>query len=151
GTATTVSGFGTDDTLVGANVANTWAISGANAGHINGIAFTGIARLAGGPSTDAFKFTTGSISGLVDGGGGTDTLDYSAGGGGATTVNLATHAATLTGGFANIENLVGSTSAADTLIGPNVANTWSITGTNAGTVGTFRFSAIENLTGGSAG
>ena len=150
GTATTVTGFGTADTLQGANIANTWTITGANAGNVNGIAFTGIARLTGGTSTDAFKFTTGSVSGTVDGGGGTDTLDYSADGGAAVTVNLATHTATRTGGFANIEKLVGSTSAADTLVGPNAASTWSITGANAGTVGAFSFSAVENLTGGSA-
>jgi hypothetical protein len=149
GTATRVTGFGTADTLRGANIANIWTITGANAGNVNGIAFTGIARLTGGTSTDAFRFTTGSVSGAVDGGGGTDALDYSADGGGAVTVNLATHTATRTGFFANIENLIGSTSAADTLLGPNAASTWSITGANAGSVGAFRFSAVENLTGGS--
>jgi hypothetical protein len=148
GTATTVTGFGTADTLQGANIANIWTITGANAGNVDGIAFAGIAKLTGGTLTDAFRFTTGSVSGAVDGGGGTDTLDYSAGGA-AVTVNLVTDTATGTGGFANIENLVGST-AADTLLGPNVAGTWSITGANAGTVGTFRFSAVENLKGGSA-
>src|SRR5262249_8144739 len=56
--------------------------------------------------------------------------------------------ATKTGGFANIDRLVGSNSIADKLIGPNATNIWSITGTNAGTVGSFSFSAVENLTGG---
>jgi Ca2+-binding RTX toxin-like protein len=150
GSATTVSGSGTDDTLVGAGIANTWTITGTNAGNVNGIAFTGIAKLTGGTFADVFKFTTGSVSGTVDGGGGTDTLDYSADGGAAVTVNLANHTATRTGGIANIEKLVGSSSAADILVGPNAASIWSITGANAGTVGNFSFSAVENLTGGSA-
>ena len=34
------------------------------------------------------------------------------------------------------------------MIGPNATNIWSITAVNAGTVGTFSFSAVENLTGG---
>ena len=148
GVATTITGGGTADTLRGTNIANTWTIGGTNAGNINGIAFTGIARLVGGSSTDAFRFTTGSVSSAVDGGGGSDTLDYSADGGAAATVNLATHTATRTGGFANIEKLVGSSSAADTLVGPNATTIWSITGSNAGTVGAFTFSAVENLTGG---
>src|SRR5262249_48025680 len=39
----------------------------------------------------------------------------------------------------------------DTLVGPDVASTWQITGSSAGTLdGVVAFSAIENLTGGSA-
>jgi Ca2+-binding RTX toxin-like protein len=75
-------------------------------------------------------------------------LDYSTDGGVAATVNLATGAATLTGGFANIQALTGSTAAGDKLVGSNVAQTWSITGVNAGTVGSFIFTGVENLTGG---
>jgi hypothetical protein len=150
GALTTVTGGGTDDTLRGADIANTWTITGANAGNVNGIAFTGIARLIGGTSTDAFRFTTGNVSGTVNGGGGTDALDYSADGGAAATVNLADRTATRTGGFANIEGLVGSSSSADTLVGPNVASTWTLNGANAGAVYNFRFSAVENLTGGAA-
>ena len=37
----------------------------------------------------------------------------------------------------------------NTLVGPNVASTWNITGTNAGHVGNVTFSDVENLTGGS--
>ncbi len=148
---TTITGAGTTDTIQGANIANTWTISGSNAGSVNGIAFTGIANLTGGSSTDTFKFTSaGSITGKVDGGGGTNTLNYSGDGGIAATVNLVSDTATRTGGFANIQSLVGSSSTADQLIGPNSNNTWTLTGANAGTVGSFSFSAVENLTGGTA-
>ena len=52
----------------------------------------------------------GSETGKIDGGTGTDTLDYSGDGGAAVTVNEATSTATKTGGFANIEKVVGSSS-----------------------------------------
>jgi hypothetical protein len=39
----------------------------------------------------------------------------------------------------------------DTLVGPNIANTWTITNTNTGNLdGTVAFSSVENLTGGAA-
>jgi hypothetical protein len=149
GSGTTVTGAGTTDTLQGANIANTWIISGSNAGSVNGIAFKGIANLTGGTSTETFKFASGgSLSGKVNGGGGANTLDYSGDGGIAATVDLATATATKTGGFANIQSFIGSSSSADQLIGPNSATTWTLTGANAGTVGSFSFSAIEDLTGG---
>jgi hypothetical protein len=149
GSSTTVTGNSTGDTLDGANIANTWTLTGVGAGTVNGIAFTGINNLVGGANTDTFKFNSGgSVSGTINGGGGSNTLDYSNHGATAITVNLQTHTATATGGFSNIGTLVGSSSTSDTLIGPNTTNTWTLTGTNAGTVGTFSFSAVENLTGG---
>ena len=86
---------------------------------VGSFTFSGVENLTGGTAADTFKFTTGSVSGKIDGAGGTDTLDYSGDGGVAATVNLATIAATRTGGFVNIQKLVGSSSAADKLIGPN--------------------------------
>ncbi len=136
------------DTLIGPNATNTWTLTGTNAGTVGTFSFSAVENLTGGTGADAFKFTTGSVTGKIDGGTGANTLDYSGDGGVAATVNLATSTATRTGGFANIGVLVGSTSTADTLIGPNATNTWTLTGTNAGTVGTFSFSAVENLTGG---
>jgi hypothetical protein len=150
GAGTTVTGAGFADTLVGVNITNTWSITGSNSGKVNGIAFTGIANLTGGTANDTFKFASaGSMSGKIDGGAGVNTLDYSGDGGVAATVNLATNTATKTGGFAHIQKLIGSSSAADKLIGPNATNIWSITAVNGGTVGSFSFSAVENLTGGS--
>jgi hypothetical protein len=131
-------------------VANTWNITGVNAGNLGNVTFAAVENLTGGTANDTFKFTSGgSVTGLIDGGGGTNTLDYSGDGGIAATVNLAAATATKTGGFAHIGNLVGSTSSADKLIGPNATNLWSITAVNGGTVGAFSFSGIENLTGGS--
>lgn len=146
---TTVSGGGGADTLAGANTANTWTLTGAGAGSVNGtVSFGGIANLTGGTGADTFKFTGGSVAGTVSGGAGTNTLDYSGNGGNSAAVNLAAGSATSTGGFTGIQKLIGSSSAGDTLTGPNATNAWSITGAGVGTVGSFSFSAVENLVGG---
>jgi hypothetical protein len=138
------------DTLTGANVSNTWTITGANAGTLNAFTFSAVENLVGGAATDTFKFTAaGSVAGKVNGGVGANTLDYSGNGGRAIEVNLQTGAATATGGFSNIGALVGSTATTNNLTGANVANTWNLTSNNGGTLdGKVTFSSIENLTGG---
>jgi Ca2+-binding RTX toxin-like protein len=137
-------------TLQGKDANTTWTINGAGAGTLTGsLTFSGIRNLTGGSAVDTFKFTgAGGIAGQLDGGGGSDVLDYSAYAS-AVTVRLANSTATGTGGFASIEKLVGSAQS-DTLIGPNAANAWAITANNAGKVGAFQFSGVENLTGGSS-
>jgi Ca2+-binding RTX toxin-like protein len=70
------------------------------------------------------------------------------------TVNLGTHAASqiwlgAVGGFANINKLVGSASAADTLTGSNANTDWVISAANGGKAGSVGFSGFENLVGGS--
>jgi Ca2+-binding RTX toxin-like protein len=147
---TAVTGTGSGNTLVGPNIANTWIVTGAGSGTLNGgISFSGIANLTGGTGTDRFQFQAGgSIAGTVDGGGGgSNTLDYSSFGS-AIAVNLQSSTSTGTGGFLHIGTLVGSGSPGDTLTGPNAVTTWTLNGTGAGTAGTFHFSAIANLTGG---
>lgn len=151
GAGTTVDGRGGNNSLVGPNVANTWSITGGNAGSLNGSAFQNIQNLAGGTASDLFAFNpSGFIAGSVNGGGGGDTLDYSSRVLGIV-VNLQTSSATaIGGGFSKINSLIGSIGS-DTLTGANSTNTWSVTGANSGTVnGAFSFSGIENLTGGTA-
>jgi hypothetical protein len=135
-------------TLVGANKTITWSLTGTGSGSVNGMAFSGVSNLTGGTGADTFTLANGAgVSGTINGGAGTDTLNYAA----YTTpitVNLAADTATGAGGIANLEKLVGGASTSDTLIGPNTANTWKITSNNAGTVGTFAFTSMENLTGG---
>ncbi|HXF83080.1 MAG TPA: LEPR-XLL domain-containing protein, partial [bacterium] len=138
-------GAGTD-TLVGADQDNVWQITGADAGSLNGQAFQEIEHLRGGAGADRFVFAGGSISGTVDGGGGVNTLDYSAEGAGVV-VDLAAGAATGTAGFAQITEVVGG-AGADTLRGPHAATTWTITGAGAGTVGNVAFTAFDSLQGG---
>src|SRR5262249_41621400 len=114
---------------------------------VAGETFSSFENLTGGSGLDAFAFQPGGgVSGNIDGGGGTDSLDYSLLAG-PVTVNLQTGAASNIGGtFSNIENFIGSTSTDDTLIGPDA--TWTITGPNSGNVNAFSFSSFENLTGG---
>ena len=137
------------DTLVGANQTNQWNITGRNAGAVNGTAFTGFENLVGGTRTDTFHVADGaSVTGNIDGGKGTNAIDYS-GDSVANKVNLQTKIATGMASFVNIQQIVGA-GVNTTLVGPNVASTWNITANNAGTVGTTAFSGVGNLTGGTA-
>jgi Ca2+-binding RTX toxin-like protein len=86
---------------------------------------------------------------------GSNSLDYSADGAAAATVNLQTHSATrlhagAPGGFVHVLGFTGSTAAGDQLIGPNATTLWQITGGNAGLAGAFSFAGFENLQGGTA-
>jgi Ca2+-binding RTX toxin-like protein len=137
------------DTLIGKNVASTWSVTGPNSGQVGDFTFKGVENLTGGTANDTFRFSAaGSVAGKIDGGGGINTLDYSAVSTPAA-VNLASNAATRTGGILDIRAMLGSPVAGDRLIGSNVANTWKITADNVGTVnGSFSFNGVENLTGG---
>jgi hypothetical protein len=91
-----------------------FVISGPGVGAAYGVTFTGFENLTGGAGNDTFAFQTnaqgvaGSLRGKIDGGGGINTLDYSALTTGVT-VDLATRIATgAAGGIANIRNVTGS-------------------------------------------
>jgi hypothetical protein len=111
---------------------------------------------------DTFKFVgIGILEGIIDGGTGDNTLDYS-GYATAVTFNLATMNATGLNGFTNIHKLIGSDSNGDgdTIRGANADSRYEITAENAGkitwniTLGGqeveyyFEFEGIENLIGG---
>jgi hypothetical protein len=63
-------------TLIGANTANTWSITGNNSGIVNGsLNFTAFGNLTGGNLDDTFQFNQGaSLSGNLDGAAGNLTL-----------------------------------------------------------------------------
>ena len=154
GTATlSHSGFGT---LQGGTAVDTFNVSAAVA-----------KNLAGGDGGDAFNVNA-PLTGLVDGQAGSDTLT------GSTTYvvsgpNSGT-ASNVSGGWSAVENLVGTAGAdtftlaggaldgsvnglggTDSLTADNVSNTWTITGTNSGTLtGTGGWSDVENLVGGTS-
>src|SRR2546427_407858 len=102
-----VDGGRGNDTLVGADTPNTWVIDGTDAGRLNGQSFARVENLTGGAAADTFIWAAGgSLSGVVSGGLGDDTLV------GADTPNTWTltgvGAGTLNGqSFTGIENLVG--------------------------------------------
>ena len=118
------------DTLVGTNVTNTWALSGVQAGSLNGtLSFTGMENLTGGTGGDVFQFSDAASGfGVINGGAGTDMLDYSHSTG-PVTVNLQTLTAPKLTSFTSVEWMVG-TSLGDTLVGANVANTWTLISAN---------------------
>lgn len=115
------------DTLTGANATATWVFSGTNAGSYNTkTLFVGMANIVGGTGADTFKFNNAAmITGSLDGGGGTDTVNYAAYST-AVVVNLADGSATGVDGGAdgmlkNIENATGGKST-NVLIGDAAAN-----------------------------
>ena len=65
------------DVLIGTDISATWTIEGMNHGKISEWVFSGVEDLRGGNENDLFVFNPGSqLNGSIDGGGGTDTLDY---------------------------------------------------------------------------
>ncbi|WP_446345693.1 CHAT domain-containing protein [Coleofasciculus chthonoplastes] len=132
-------------TLVANNTANNWTITNSNSGTINGtLNFNTFSNLKGGSNNDTFSFNDGvTFTGTVDGGTGTDTLDYS-----TYTSPLTVNLAVL--GGTNIEQVQGTVNATSSLIANNTANTWTITGSNSGTVNGLTFSDFSNLTGGNS-
>jgi hypothetical protein len=144
----TIDGGPGVDTLAGGGSPNSWRITGQNAGTLNGSPFTGIENLTGGAGSDTFLVRpAGELSGLVDGGSGGNRLSY-AGCGSPIQVDLQAQTAPGLNHFANIGAFVGS-GTGDTLVAADTPNNWLITGTNAGSVGSFTFSAVANLVGGS--
>ena len=147
---TTINGYGGIDSLAGQAQANTWLINGKNAGVLNtSTIFQGITNLTGGSVSDVFKIAAGgSLLGNLTGVAPSTTLDYSLFGT-PVTVNLqAGTAKNITGTWSNITNFIGS-GGNDTLTGPNTTSNWTVNGSNAGSVGSYGFSAFRNLTGGS--
>ncbi len=99
----------------------------------------------------------GAITGLADGGAGSDTFIYDHDGVsaddyiGPVTVNLQTLTATGLAAFSSFEGFQATSNANDHLIGADANSTWHLTGSNAGDIGgvsAFQFDGFENLTGG---
>jgi titin len=108
-TVTLDGGAGTN-TLQGPNQNNSWQVTAPNAGSLDtNIKFANVQNVIGGIGNDAFAFKTGgSLGGTLDGGAGTNTLDYS-GFVGDVTVDLPLAIATgIANGLANIQNVIGS-------------------------------------------
>jgi Ca2+-binding RTX toxin-like protein len=109
------------DTLTGPNAARTWSITGSNAGKVGPLSFTGVENLVGGTAADTFQFSDGQgVTGTINGGAGTNTLDYSLYTTGVS-VNLASGTATGTAGISKIANVTGG-SGNDNLYGNSAAN-----------------------------
>jgi Ca2+-binding RTX toxin-like protein len=124
-----IDGGAGNDTLIGVtSVANVWAITGTNAGTLNAKgSFTSVENLTGNTRNDTFRLNNAKgVTGVLNAGAGSDTLDYS-GYLTAVTANLGTGAATniksgTTGGIRSFENVTGG-AGNDLLVGNHLNNT----------------------------
>lgn len=78
-----LTGTAGTNTLVGPNAATTWNINTANAGSLpvsgSNVNFSAVQNLTGGSGDDTFVFAdAASVAGTIDGGAGTNTLNYTA-------------------------------------------------------------------------
>jgi hypothetical protein len=72
-TGMSILGGSGNNTLVGSAASNTWSLTGLNSGTVNGISFSGFAKLQGGSGADTFTVQPGGgVTGFVDGGDGPD-------------------------------------------------------------------------------
>jgi hypothetical protein len=97
------------NTLVGPAMDNSWALTGTNAGTLDGwLSYTGFANLDGGGVADSFDFSPGGlVTGSIAAGAGNNWLNY-ARVSAAVTVNLGTGSATdVDGTVSGIEGVVG--------------------------------------------
>ncbi|MFA7554689.1 MAG: hypothetical protein WCY88_10600, partial [Spongiibacteraceae bacterium] len=133
-----VAGGNSGFTLVGGTV---YAVTGADAGTVDGIAFTGWANLTGSSGDDSFTFgAAGMLSGVIDGAnGGSDTINY-ASIAGAFNLDLAAP------GFIGIDEVIGGGNAFTISNG----RAFNLTGNNSGTVDGISFINWANLVGSAA-
>ena len=138
----TVIGGSGSDTLIGPATDATWNLVAQDSGSVAGVSFAGIENLSGGLGADRFVFADGSsVQGTIDGGDGADTVDYS-----AYSTAITARLGSVGGGIVNAENIIGSLQE-DTLLGHSADSTWTVSGSNSGTVAGLVFAGFENLTG----
>jgi hypothetical protein len=127
GMVVSVFGMGGVNTLTGSNIANGFYITGLDSGWLgccgsptNWAQFQNLQGSVFGD--DYFIFSNGQgVSGWIDGGGGTNTLDYSAYTSDVWTNFVMGTATGVAGGIANIQNATGG-SGNDILVGDQAAN-----------------------------
>ncbi len=124
--------------VLGGGTANVWTLTGVDRGHINNVLnYERIENLTGGSQDDRYILDpSDSVSGMVQGAGGTDMLDYVAFGVSTPViVNRQTQKATGIGNtFDGIDRVLGGSSSHDSLIGQQLNTEWTISGPNQGRV-----------------
>ncbi|KGJ92118.1 beta strand repeat-containing protein, partial [Colwellia psychrerythraea] len=142
-------GLGTNTLQVKDAAINTWTVTGLGGGNVNDAAtiinFTDMDNLIGGINVDNFTLDSiDDITGLIDGGAGSDKIDIT--GNTAQDITLGTD-------IARIETLNAQVGT-NTLRGENATNDWNITAANTGTIDdqttTLSFTNFINLIGGTA-
>ncbi len=156
------------DALAGTNANTTWTINNTNDGTLStGFTFVDFENLMGGSANDTFVLSGGTLSGSINGGGGSDTLagstTYSISGPNTgTATGIASFAGmeiltgtsgndtfTLQSGVATFNGTINGAAGTDTLAATNGANNWVVAGVGSGTLNTTTsFTSIESFVGG---
>lgn len=136
----------TSDQLNGPALAGSFLFTGSNVFDVNGVTVSGFENIIGGAEDDLFSFNAGgSISGSIDGGGGTANEISYAGFATGAVLNLEVSASSgILGGFSNIQVFNGS-SHIDTVIGLQAASTYQFSASGLLSVGGFEVSGFDNL------
>ncbi|MGE3820255.1 MAG: beta strand repeat-containing protein, partial [Isosphaeraceae bacterium] len=157
-----LGGQSLNDRLTGMNASASWdlAVIALYSSGGRSLSASGFDSFTGGSSDDVFRIANGTtVQGAIDGGAGSDTIDWSA--------TISPRAATLLGpgsldgfrgvepsilaGFDDVETLVGGQSLNDRLLGQNASALWNLAATSTyQSGGTLQFSRFEGLVGGSA-
>lgn len=170
-----LNGGGGTDTFTAPDATNTWQITGANAATLNTFLTTqSVESLVGNSGADNFTFATGgSLSSLLNGGGGVDSItgDNTGRVYGISGANAGSITGIAAAGFLGIETLNGGTGAdtfafssggslagsinggagADELAADDGGRFFNISGVNTGSVTVIvagGFTNVENLSGG---
>ena len=160
-----INGGGGDDTLAGPNEDATWDVQTDTSGTVNNFTYSNIANLIGATGNDTFEIAAavGAVN-SIDGGTGTNAIDFSDEATTAIAVVLTANSANgfdgtaagkLVDGFSNIGSVTGTTAAAaDSLTGQDgvgLAANWSIGDVSDSYTFngvTLAFGSIESLIGG---
>jgi len=135
----TIAGGGGVDTIMATDGANAWTSTGANAGTLNTTTtFSAITNLTGGTRADTFTFAGGTLSGLMTGGGGVDSLSGTTSG-----------AANFTGGGVSSLNIGALTADRVGVSGTTAITVNGAVNTGAGAVGLTSTGTISEGVGGS--
>jgi Ca2+-binding RTX toxin-like protein len=105
--------------IIGPNENNIWSLTGEGSGTISSFTFSGTRNLFGGALRDVFQFNaaTAAMPGRIDGGAGSNWLDYSAISS-SVIVNLRTGGVSrVAGGVSRIDNVMGSAVGRDKIYG----------------------------------
>ena len=163
-------GAGGTNTLTLDDAVNTVTVTGTDSGSATGTAgFSNIGGVTGGLDDDTFDLDGGTLSGAIDGAGGTNTLQLRDVSNTVTVTGTNSGSATGTGGFSNIGVVTGGSAGdafdldggtlsgaidggvggTNTLQLDDVANTVTVTGTDAGSAtGTGGFTNVDTVIAG---
>jgi len=165
GVESVIASAASNDLLIASNVSNQWVLNSVNSGSLNSGVISGgtgvdVVNLLARTSALEYRLgTTSSIPGVLGGYSAIEQMQGNSVAGSrivgsnvATTWGVSNTGQVVVSGvtYFGVDTLVGGT-ASDTLTGPALATTWTVSSANAGSLAssasTINFSGVENLTG----